>query len=62
MVYNYGLINDDVGVFTSLEEAKRAFRGYTGLEWEAERRYKEVGNEKYSEYFEQCDIFEGEIG
>jgi hypothetical protein len=33
-VYNYGLINEDVGVFGSLEEAKRAFREYMGLKGE----------------------------
>ena len=60
VVYNYGLINEDVGVYPSLEDAKRAFREYTGFEWEAGRRYKEVGDEEYSEYYEQCDIFEGE--
>jgi hypothetical protein len=50
-----------VGVFSTLEEAKRAFREYTGFEWEPQKRWKEIGNEGYSEYYEQCDIFEGEV-
>jgi hypothetical protein len=62
VVFNYGLINEDVGVFTSLEDARQGYREYTGFEWEPERRYKEVGDEQYSEYYEQCDIFEGDIG
>jgi hypothetical protein len=39
-------------------DARRGFREYTGFAWEPERRYKEVGNEQYSEFYEQCDIFE----
>ena len=31
VVYNYGLINEDVGVFRSLDEARRGFKEYTGL-------------------------------
>jgi hypothetical protein len=37
------------------------FREYTGFEWELERRRKEVGGEEYSEYYVQCDVFEGEV-
>jgi hypothetical protein len=44
-----------------LDDARRAFREYTGFDWESERRYKEVGNEEYSEYYEQCDIFEKKV-
>lgn len=62
MVYNYGLINDDVEIFSTLDDARRGFREYTGIEWEPGRRYKDVGNEQYSEYYEQCDIFESELG
>ena len=31
VVYNYGLVNEGVGVFGSLEDARRGFREYTGL-------------------------------
>lgn len=61
MVYNYGLINEGVGVFGSLEDARRGFREYTEFEWDPERRWREVEGEEYSEYYEQCDVFEGEI-
>jgi hypothetical protein len=59
VVYNCGLINEDVGVFTSLEETKRAFREYTGFEWEPGRSWKDFGGVGYSEEFGECDIFEG---
>jgi hypothetical protein len=90
VVYNYGLINEDVGIFSTLEDARRGFKEYTGicmlqpmkfthgafslrlsldknivlslrLEWTPERKWKEIGYKQYSEYYEQCDIFEGEI-
>lgn len=38
VVYNYGLINEGVGVFGSLEDARRGFREYTGFSWTPERR------------------------
>ena len=31
------------------------------LEWSPERRWKEIGGKKYSEWYEQCDVFEGDI-
>jgi hypothetical protein len=31
VVYNYGLINDDVRIFSTLEDARRGFREYTGF-------------------------------
>jgi hypothetical protein len=43
----------------SLEDARRGFREYTRIEWDSERRYKEVGDEEYSDWYEQCDVFEG---
>jgi hypothetical protein len=61
VVYNYGLISEGVEVFRSLEDARRGFREYTGFNWDPQRRYKEVGNMEYSEFYEQCDVFEGEI-
>jgi hypothetical protein len=48
-------------VFGSLEDARRGFREYTGFNWDEERRSKEVGNVEYSEFYEQCDVFEGEV-
>ncbi len=61
VVYNYGLINEDVGVFATFEVARRAFREYTGFEWDAEGGWKDFGGEEYSVDFGECDIFEGEI-
>lgn len=52
---------EDVGVFTSLEDARRGFREYTGFEWESQRKWKDFGAEGYSEDFGECDIFEGEV-
>ena len=60
VVYNYGLINEGVCVFGSLEDARRGFREYTGFEWDEERRWEEVGGEEYSEEYGECDVFEGE--
>lgn len=62
VVYNYGLINEGVGVFGSLEDARRGFGEYTGIKWTTEKRWKEVGGEEYSKWYEQCDVFEGEFG
>jgi hypothetical protein len=61
VVYNYGLINEGVGVFGSLEDARRGFREYTGFEWTTERRWKEYGSEEYSEEYGECDVFEDEV-
>jgi hypothetical protein len=41
VVYNYGLINEDVGIFFSLEDARRGFREYTGIEWDPQRKWKD---------------------
>jgi hypothetical protein len=53
VVYNWGLINEDADVFKTYEGAKQAFKEYTGLEFDPNRKYKEI-----SGYYEQCDIFE----
>lgn len=52
MVYNYGLINEDVGIFGSLDEARRAFEGYTGFEWDPERGWKDWEHAEYDGYYE----------
>ncbi len=59
VVYNYSLINEDVGIFSTLEDARRGFREYTGIEWEPQRKWKDFGGEDYSEEYGECDIFEG---
>jgi len=61
VVYNYELINENVDVFTSLEDARRGFREYTGFEWEPGRKWKDLGGEEYSKEYGECDIFEGEV-
>jgi hypothetical protein len=61
VVYNYGLINEDVGVFPSLEDARMGFKEYTGFAWDPQRSWKDFGEEEYSEEYGECDIFEGEI-
>lgn len=58
VVYNWGLINEGADVFKTFEEAKQAFRDYTGFEFDPEGKYKNSDNPKYSGYYEQCDIFE----
>jgi hypothetical protein len=62
VVYNYGLINEDVDIFSSLEDARDAFREYTGFEWDEERRWKDYGGEEYSKEYGECDVFECKIG
>ncbi len=61
VVYNYGLINEDVGIFGSLEDARLGFKEYTGLEWTPEKKWKDFCGEEYSEDFGECDVFEGEM-
>ncbi len=61
VVNNYSLINDDVAVFKTYKDAKQAFKKYTGFEYDPKGKYKDSDNREYSEYYEQCDIFKGEI-
>lgn len=61
VVYNYGLCNENVDICKSFEEAKQAFKDYTGFEYDPEDKYKDSSNLQYSEFYEQCDIFKKEI-
>jgi hypothetical protein len=45
----------------SFEDARQGFREYTGFPWTPERRWKEYGGEEYSEYYGECDVFEGDM-
>lgn len=56
-----GLVNEGVGVFGSLEDARRGFREHTGKEWTNERKWSEYGGEKYSQEYEQWDVIVGEM-
>lgn len=63
IVYVNGLIVDDVEIFDTFEEAKKAFKDYTGLEYDA--IYGEKGDYevllKKNEEVDQTKIFEVEI-
>ena len=61
VVYSYGMIIEDVGLFLSLEEAKRGFKEYTGFNYNEERKWMDFGGEEYSEEYGGCDIFKKDL-
>ena len=61
VVYNYGLINEDIDIFITFKDAKQAFKNYTDFEYDPEGKYKDSENREYSECYEQCNIFEKKI-